>query len=69
MSTPLHCYTCVGGAEFLKVVVWVRANGVVVSGLRLQTASDCIPHSDWFSAGVVQNVRKKLLPGTNPTVS
>ncbi len=24
---------------------------------------------DWFSSCVVQNVRKKLLPGTNPTVS
>ncbi len=24
--------------------------------------------ADWFSSGVVQNVRKKLLPGTNPMV-
>jgi hypothetical protein len=27
-----------------KVGVWVRANCVVLSWLRLQTASDCIPH-------------------------
>ncbi len=30
--------------NFWKVRVWVRANGIVVSWLRLQTASDCIPH-------------------------
>ncbi len=44
MGAPLHCYTCVGGGEFWKVGVWVRANGIVISWLRLQTASDCIPH-------------------------
>ncbi len=44
MGAPLHCNTCVGGGELWKVGVWVRANGVVVSWLRLQTASDCIPH-------------------------
>ncbi len=30
--------------SFWKVGVWVRANGLVVSWLRLQTASDCIQH-------------------------
>ncbi len=44
MGAPLHCKTCVGGGEFLEIGVWVTANGVVVSWLRLQTASDCIPH-------------------------
>ncbi len=32
------------GVNFWKVGVWVRANGLVMSWLRLQTASDCIPH-------------------------
>ncbi len=30
--------------NFWKVAVWVRANGVVVSWLSLQTASNYIPH-------------------------
>ncbi len=30
--------------NYWKVGVWVRPNDVVVSWLRLQTASDCIPH-------------------------
>jgi hypothetical protein len=32
------------GVNCWKIGVWVRANGLVVSWLRLQTASDCIPH-------------------------
>jgi hypothetical protein len=32
------------GLNFWKVGVWVRLNGVVVSWLRLQTASKGIPH-------------------------
>ena len=34
------------GVNFWKVGVWVKANGVVVSWLRQQTASDCISHPD-----------------------
>ncbi len=37
-------YRCRRGWIIWKVGVWVRANGIVVSWLRLQTASDCIPH-------------------------
>jgi hypothetical protein len=41
MGAPLHCNTCVGGGECWEIGVWVRANGVVVSLLRLQTVMDC----------------------------
>ncbi len=44
MGAPLHCNTCASGGEFLEVGVWVRANGVVVSWLSLQTASEGIAH-------------------------
>ncbi len=44
MGALLHCYTSAGRVEFWKVAVWVSANGVVVSWLRLQTASKGIPH-------------------------
>ncbi len=47
MDIWVHPYTVKPvqvGVNFWKVGVWVRANGVVVSWLRLQTASDCIPH-------------------------
>ncbi len=44
MGAPLHCYTCVRGGDFLKVGVWERPNAIVVSWLRLQTASDGILH-------------------------
>ncbi len=46
MDSWVHPYTdtCAGRVSFWKVGVWVRANGVVVSWLRLQTASDCIPN-------------------------
>jgi hypothetical protein len=37
-------YLCRWGLIFSKVGVWVRANGIVVSWLRLQTASEGIPH-------------------------
>jgi hypothetical protein len=35
---------CKGMALFQKVGVWVRSNGIVVSWLRLQTASEGVPH-------------------------
>ncbi len=44
MGAPLHCYACVVGVNFWNVKVWVKANDIVVSWSRLQTASDCIPH-------------------------
>ncbi len=43
----VHPYTVIlvqMGVNFWKVGVWVRANGVVVSWLRLQTALEGIPH-------------------------
>ncbi len=43
----LHPYTVIMvqvGVNFWKVGVWVRSNIVVVSRLRLQTASEGIPH-------------------------
>ncbi len=43
----VHPYTVImvqEGVHFWKVGVWVRLNGVVVSWLRLQTASEGIPH-------------------------
>ncbi len=47
MDIWVHPYTVIPvqvGVNFWKVGVWVRAKEVVVSWLRLQTASDCIPH-------------------------
>ncbi len=47
MDIWVHPYTVIlvqVGVHFCKVGVWVRANGVVVSWLRLQTASYDIPH-------------------------
>ena len=38
------------------------------SFLLLELGVSFQPLQDWFSSCVVQNVRKKLLPGTNPTV-
>jgi hypothetical protein len=47
MDIWVHPYTVIVvqvGVNFWKVGVWVRANGVVVTWLRLQTASEGIPH-------------------------
>ncbi len=47
MDIWAHPYTTIPvqvGVNVWKGGVWVRANGVVVSWLRLQTASDCIQH-------------------------
>ncbi len=47
MDTWVHPYTVIMvqvGVSFWKFGVWVRSNGVVVSLLRLQTASEGIPH-------------------------
>ncbi len=47
MDIWVHPYTVIlvqVGVNFWKVGVWVSANGVVVSWLRLQTASEGIPH-------------------------
>jgi hypothetical protein len=44
MDIWVHPYTVLLVLNFWKIGVWLRANGVVVSWLRLQTASDCVPH-------------------------
>jgi hypothetical protein len=57
MDIWVHPYTIIPvqvEVIFWKVKVCVRANGVVVSWLRLKTATDCIPHPYhmnilWFS--------------------
>jgi hypothetical protein len=48
MDIWVHPYTIIlvqVGIKFWKVGVWVRATGIVVSWLRLQAASVCIPHT------------------------
>ncbi len=44
MGAPLHCYTCVDGVGSFESWGVGEANGIVVSWLSLQTASECIPH-------------------------
>ncbi len=52
MCAPLYCNTCAlckWGPNFLKYGVWpVKPEWRVVSLLRLQTVSDCIPHPYWM---------------------
>ncbi len=46
MDIWVHPYTVIllqMRVNFWKIGVWVQANSIVVSWLRLQTASDCIP--------------------------
>ncbi len=48
MGAPLHCYTCADGGKFWKFGVRQSWNHIVVSWLRLQTPTDCIPHLYWM---------------------
>jgi hypothetical protein len=51
MGIWVHPYTAIPvevGAKFLKIGVWVNPNDVGVSWLRLQEASDSIPHPYWM---------------------
>ena len=51
MGIWVHPYTAIPvelGAKFWKIGVWANLNDVGVSWLRLQEASDCIPHPYWM---------------------
>jgi hypothetical protein len=51
MGIWVHPYTVTHvqvGGKFGKNGVWLNPNDAVVSWLRLQTASDCIPHPYWM---------------------
>jgi hypothetical protein len=51
MGIWVHPYTAIPvevGAKFGKIGVWANPNDVGVSWLRLQEASDCIPHPYWM---------------------